>query len=443
MNEVLIKAEQIRDVFRYLRLFENSTLVFHIDDNVIDSAEFHNHIRDICLIHEAGLKVIIVPAARKRIDEILKQSNIDWTINSGCRITDESAMPLIKMAAFDVANKVMTALAAEKHTAVIGNWVRSRGKGIRDGIDFGTSGEIDKIEINSIKAIFENGFIPIFPCIGWSITGKPYNISSLQLATAISVKLNADKLLFLTEGISISNKNSIVPKNIPLSKEGNVFSLNLKELPHFIEVNEAKSTSPQIPQIINLCRLALNACRAGVSRVHILNGSINGSIPCEIFSDFGSGTMIYEDNYGGIRSMTLDDIPAVLNLIKPFVESSILLPRTAGDLSDHCEDYIVYELDDQIRACSALHMYDDKQAEIAAVAVDSNYSNLGVGPKMVNYLIERAKSLHAKSVFVLTTQSADWFETLGFSAASIDTLPKKRREKWSEKRGSKLLKINL
>jgi amino-acid N-acetyltransferase len=88
-------------------------------------------------------------------------------------------------------------------------------------------------------------------------------------------------------------------------------------------------------------------------------------------------------------------------------------------------------------------MYEDGQAENAEVAVDSNYSNLGVGPKMVHYLIEKAKSLHAKSVFVLTTQSADWFETLGFTAAPIDTLPKKRREKWSEKRGSKLLKINL
>ena len=142
MKEQIVheKAERIRDVLRYVRKFKNTTVIIYIDDEIIDSRLFTSHIRDICLIHETGLNVILVPGARKRINEVLSSAGIKWSYHDNCRITNEEAMPLIKMAAFDVSNKVMTALAAEKKTAVIGNWVRSRGKGIVNGFDYGTIG---------------------------------------------------------------------------------------------------------------------------------------------------------------------------------------------------------------------------------------------------------------------------------------------------------------
>lgn len=474
-TEIFIKAERIRDVIRYIQLFKNKTIVIHIDDSIIDSPLFSSHIKDICYIHDIGMSVIIVPGARKRINEILRQSQIEWTMQKGTRITKDDAMPLIKMAAFDVSNKIMTSLAAEKKTAVIGNWVKARGKGIQDGIDFGTAGNIDKIQIDAVKTILSNGFIPIFPCIGWSTTGKPYNIGSLQLAATVSVKANANKLFFLTQQTSITKEQFIIPDNTPLSEEGCVPALSVKELPFFIEQNEAIKTNKNaelVAETINLLRIALSACRAGVERVHILNGSLNGTIPCEIFSDFGSGTMIYEDNYGGIRPLRHADIPELLNLIHPFVEKGILLARTEQELFDQVDDFIVYELDGRIRACAALHLYDangariltstnannaqnctnlDKnatcanalQGEIAAVAVDQSCSHIGIGPRLVDYLITKGKNQNLKSIFVLTTQTADWFEQLGFVQDNVDSLPISRRAKWSKERGSKVLRKNL
>ena len=107
------RAERIRDVIRYIRRFKNATVVIYIDDALLASPLFTSHIRDICLIHEAGLQVLIVPGARNRIDQVLNEAKIEWTIKDGCRIADEDAMPLIKMAAFDVSNRIMTALAGE------------------------------------------------------------------------------------------------------------------------------------------------------------------------------------------------------------------------------------------------------------------------------------------------------------------------------------------
>lgn len=441
-SPILEKAERIRDVIRYIKRFKNATVVIYLDDDIIDSPLFVSHIRDIALIHQAGLRVILVPGARRKIDEYLSKNGISWTYENGIRITPVEAMPLIKNAAFDAANVVMTSLAGENLTAVIGNWVRARGKGVLSGVDFATAGEIDKLDDNTIETILNNGFIPIFPCIGWSLNGKPYNISSAQLASQIATHLQADKLFFLLPDAELSAKNFTIPKELGLSPEGCVPAMNIEELDEFLEVNNSQTNDSE-QKIISMLNLAKKSVESGVTRVHILNGSIEGTLPCEIFSDLGSGTMIYKSNYGKFRAMRREDISAVLSLIRPFVSKEILLPRSEQQMEAEYNDFIVYELDGAVRACAALHIYDRSQAEIAALAVDETCAHIGIGPKMIEYLIEKAKTVSIESVFILTTQTADWFEKQGFVADSIDTLPERRRKIWNPKRGSKLFRLNL
>lgn len=464
MNEVLIheKADRIRDVIRYIKKFRNAVVVVYLDDRLLDSPNFSSHIRDICLIHEAGLKVILVPGAAKRISEILTEAKIQWSFHNNCRITPPEAMPLIKMAAFDVSNQIMTSFAGEKVTSVIGNWVRARSKGVIDGFDYGTSGEIDKLQIDAVKTILDNGFIPIFPCIGWSAAGKPYNISSVQLSQQIAIHLKADKLFYMVSDAEISSDNFTIPENIGTSAEGTVPAMNIEEVDQFIETNKALVNSMEISEnsteplvvfkdkqtvscetIFTLLKLAKTACNEGVDRVHIINGSIDGTVPCEIFSDLGSGTMIYTNNYGKIRQMTRDDISEVITLMQPFVNQGILLQRTKEQLDNQYQNYIVYELDGAIRACSALIPYPDGQMEIAAVAVDKTCSNIGIGPKMIKFLVKQAKEMKASGLFLLTTQTSDWFENLGFIPSEVSTLPQQRKEKWTPERGSKVLRYKI
>ena len=432
------KAQQIRDVIRYLQKFKQAIVVIYIDDEIINSSLFSSHMRDISLLHQAGLKVVIVPGSRKRIDQILTESNISWTYNNNIRITNEDAIPQIKMAAFDISNIIMTSLAANNITATIGNWVRARAKGVINGIDYGTAGEIDKLQIESIKNILDNGFIPIFPCIGWSSIGKPYNISSITLAEEIAINLKADKLFFLMMNEKISNTNFSIPQSIGLSEESEIPAMNINELDLFLE----KNTNSNNTKIISLLNTAKNACLNGVTRTHILNGAYDGALPCEIFSDLGSGTMIYSENYGKVRPMTQQDIPSVLSIMNPFIKKQILLPRTEDELLSQLNDYITYEIDECVCACAALHVHQN-QAEIAAVAVDETYSHLGIGPKLIEHLITKAKNLNLQSVFILTTQSADWFEKLGFQSDSIDSLPEERKKFWTPERNSKVYRLKI
>lgn len=417
------KAENVRDVIRYLQKFKNALVVIYLDDKTIESLLYSSHIRDIALLHEAGLQVVIIPGARSRIDEVLTSSKIDWCYHENTRVTTADAMPLIKMAAFDVSNTIMTSLAANSITAVIGNWVRSRGKGVIDGFDYGTAGEIDKLEVESIKTVLNHGFIPIFPCIGWNSIGHPYNISSMLLAQQVAVNLKADKLFYVTQGGGLYNADSNVP------------AMTLEEVDDFINQNTVNDETKAVLQT------AKDACQNGVTRVHLVDGAQDGVILTEIFSDLGSGTMIYTSNYGKIRPMEQTDIPSVLGIIGPFVKSGKLLPRTQQQLENTFGDYVVYSVDGGVHACAALHLYEDGQAEIAAVAVDEHFEHMGIGPKLIESLIAKAKSKNVKSVFIMTTQAADWFEKLGFEEDKIESLPEKRREMWTAQRNSKVFRL--
>ena len=141
--------------------------------------------------------------------------------------------------------------------------------------------------------------------------------------------------------------------------------------------------------------------------------------------------------------MKREDIPSVLSLMQPFIRRGILLPRTKQQLTAQLEDFIVYELDDCIRACAALHLYNGGQAEIAGVAVDESCAHIGIGPKIIEYLIDRARKLKLHSVFILTTQTGDWFEQLGFVQDSLSSLPEKRKAEWTPVRNSKIFRLEL
>ncbi|BDC94615.1 N-acetylglutamate synthase [Treponema bryantii] len=429
-------AENVRDVIRYLQKFKNALLVIYLDDKTISSPLFSSHIRDIAMLHQAGLKVVLIPGARRRIDEVLDNAKIKWTYNENMRVTTPDAMPLIKMAAFDVSNTVMTSLAANNITAVIGNWVRARGKGVLNGFDYGTAGEIDKLETDAICTVLNDGFIPIFPCIGWNAAGHPYNISSMLLAKQVAMNLKADKLFFMMFNEEIKAQNYAIPEGLALSETGNIPAMDLEEVDRFLDANPSISG-----EIRNLMKASQEACRAGVTRVHILNGNKDGVLPCEIFSGLGSGTMIYTGGYGKVRPMVQTDIPSVLSIMRPFMDAGKLLPRTEAQLSADLADYIVFELDGGVHACAALHFYQDGQAEIAAVAVDENYAHMGIGPKLMDNLIEQATQADSTSIFIMTTQTADWFEQLGFVEDTIDSLPEERQKLWTPQRNSKVYRL--
>jgi amino-acid N-acetyltransferase len=425
------QVETIRQAFNYINKFKNKTFVIKIDDALISLPCFPGLIKDIALLHHMGIKVIIVPGSKERIDEILNKYQIKSNIINGIRISTPESMPFIKMASFDVCNKVMTMLAENNIHSVIGNWVKARGIGVRNGIDYQNSGLVENIQTDIINNILSDNLVPIFPNIGWNAVGKPYNISSNELAFTVSTELKAAKLFFIINSAGIKAKNFKLPKNVYVSSNGTISQLTLSEAEKFLSENKNTNSKTEYEFV----SLAYRACKGGVERVHIVDGNTEGMLLKEIFSSRGLGTMIYANQHENIRPMNYADVAEVLELLKPYVESGALVKRTAAELEEKLNDFVVYDVDGIIHGCGALHVYE-RMGEIAAIAVDDMYEKLGIGKKIVMYLMEKAFKMKLKSVFLLTTQAADWFLSLGFTRADVKILPKERQQTYDKKRNS-------
>ncbi len=430
-------VETIREVLSYLEQFQDSTFVVKIDYDILNHPLFSLLVKDLSLLHEAGVRIAVIPGATGRIDDVLASYSVPYRYVKGVRVAGEEGIPFIKMAAFDVSNSLMTMLAANGVNAVIGNWVRARGIGVIDGVDFKSAGVPESVRAETVHKVLEDDMIAVFPCIGWSSVGRPYNISSNELAVTVAATLGADKLFFVTSRDGYNAASFTVPQTVPVAPGGRLANFSPTDLEEFFKLNPGREKE------LELLSLARRACAAGVERVHILDGRIEGVILKEAFSNLGSGTMVYSNRYGGIRPMSLHDVSDVLRIMQPFVERGILLPRSVGQLEEGVQDYVVFELDDSVHACAALHEFPDGQAEIAGIAVDPNIAHLGVGPKLVGFLEERARKKGLAAVFALTTQTADWFEKLGYEEKDPSVLPEKKRQTYNIQRKSRVFRKAL
>jgi amino-acid N-acetyltransferase len=197
--------------------------------------------------------------------------------------------------------------------------------------------------------------------------------------------------------------------------------------------------------MLDLVRLACRACQEGVSRVHIVNGEIEGVVLKEIFSSVGCGTMVYANEHENVRPMRRADIPEALRLMRPFIQKEALVERREEELAARLGDFVVYDVDGLIHACGALHRSaeDPQRAEVAAVAVDETYAGFGVGRRIVSFLIERAKALGLRQLYVLTTQTADWFVQFGFREGGVEDLPEDKRRLYNRQRNSRVLLLDV
>lgn len=434
----------IRDVFMYAHRFRGATFVFHIDYDVVSAPFFPLTVRDLVLLHQVEIRVVLVPGARRRIDQILEKYGVACELVDGVRISSPEAMPFIKMAAFDVANRVMTQLSGHNTNAVIGNWVRARSLGVRDGVDFGDSGVVDRLDLDLLRRTLDEGLMPIFPCIGWSAAGRPYNISSVELARRLAVELDSEKLFFveaeapLTQADVDADHADAIPAEA-VTPDGRVSRLDLEQAQTLLDAGALRQDSSHK----NLLRVALDACAKGVNRTHIVDGRIEGVILREIFSSLGSGTMIYTNEYENIRPMEAEDVPEVLRLMQPLVDRRVLLARNEADIAENAGDYVVYETDGTVHGCAALHRRAAHAGEIAAVAVDERFAHLSIGRRLVAYLLDRARARGFKRVVALTTATSDWFESFGFKKGAVEDLPEERRKSYDPDRNSRIYVLDV
>lgn len=407
----------------YINTHRGKVFVIAFGGRAITHDGFTTLIHDIALLHSLGIRLVLVHGSRLQIDDILNKNHISTHFHDGIRITPRNALPYILSAVG--ANRLFiesefskglanSPLFGAKISVISGNFVTARPFGVRDGVDFGLTGEVRKIDKEAILHNLSQNHIVLLGSVGFSATGEVFNLETSQLASQIAIALGADKLIFLDDEMGLYDDDGKL-----------IREMNTQTAKRFIDY-------PNIAQ-------AIHACTHGVHRVHLLSFVQDGAMIAELFTTDGHGTMISQSDYDHIRAATALDIIGIMAIIHPLEEEGILVARSRERLEEQIEDFSVMERDGQIIGCVALHDLDEDSAELASLALHGDYRSGERGTKLLQFVEHAAKILGKKQLFALTTRTLHWFIEHGYQEISPTALPPKRHEAWHNGRNSKVL----
>ncbi len=425
-------VEWFRHSTPYIRAFRGRTFVITFGGEMLTDAQFPNLVHDLVLLNSLGIRLVLVHGARPQITKLLKQRDIKTEYVDGIRITNDAALECLKQAAGSVRVEIEALLSMgisdmpldKLPTRVVsGNFVTAKPLGVRDGIDFCHSGEIRRIDTDSIRWHLEDENIVLLSPMGYSPTGEVFNLTAETVATEAARQLEADKLIFMADESLTAGKKSAV-----------MHELTQDDAEELLRSKKKFKASTRL-----LLSHALKASVSGVKRVHIIDRDIDGGLLLELFTRDGVGSMLTANAYETIREASIDDIGGILDLIRPLEEQGQLVRRSREVLETEIQHFTVIERDGLIVACAAFYPYVNEQlAELACLAVHENYQGEGRGNTIFDYIIKQTRQLGIEKMFVLTTQTAHWFRERCFKPAKLEQLPIKKRSLYNYQRQSKV-----
>lgn len=125
-----------------------------------------------------------------------------------------------------------------------------------------------------------------------------------------------------------------------------------------------------------------------------------------------------------VRRARLADVPKMMPLLNEYVHQAEILPRTEQDVYRSIREWVVVEAEANIVGMGSLLVMWHDLAEIRSLVIDPTYQGFGLGGKIVNKLLDEAKSLEVGRVFALTRKPG-FFLKLGFQLTDIKELPRK------------------
>ncbi len=122
------------------------------------------------------------------------------------------------------------------------------------------------------------------------------------------------------------------------------------------------------------------------------------------------------------KKATLLDIASMQKLVKPEVESGIILARNDDEIATNIRSYILAFHKNELIGFGALHVHTTTLAEIRSLIVKDGYRGKEVGKNIVLNCLEEAKKLGIKKVLSLTYKQ-NFFQRLGFVEIPKESLP--------------------
>jgi acetylglutamate kinase len=291
MKQALEKAKILIEALPYIKAFANKTVVIKYGGHaMVDDALKKNFALDIILLKYIGINPVVVHGGGPQINQFLGKMNIQSNYVQGMRVTDGETMDVVEMVLVGKVNKEIVGLINHHGGKAVGlsgrdgDLIKAQKMQILKDqvenappelIDLGRVGKVTEINPEILITLESKNFIPVIAPVGVGEEGQSYNINADLVAGAIASRLNAEKLVLLTDVKGVLDKNSAL---IP--------TMTCDEVDKYI--HSKVIVGGMIPKV----KCCQDAVKAGVKKAHIVDGRTEHSILLEIFTKEGIGTEV-------------------------------------------------------------------------------------------------------------------------------------------------------
>ncbi|MEY3105377.1 MAG: acetylglutamate kinase [Betaproteobacteria bacterium] len=283
-----LKAAILAEAMPYIRRFHSRMVVVKYGGNAMTEESLkRSFAADVVLLKLVGIHPVVVHGGGPQIEQLLSRVGKKGEFVQGMRVTDAETMDIVEMVLAGQVNKEIVELIntaggrAVGLTGQDGGLIRARKLLMstpgnpEETLDIGQVGEIQSIDPAVILTLSQQGFIPVIAPIASGEEGETYNINADVVAGKVAEILRAEKLVLMTNTAGV------------LDRDGNLLTgLTAKRVDELFA--DGTISGGMLPKISS----ALDAAKAGVNAVHIIDGRVDHALLLEIMTDSGVGTMI-------------------------------------------------------------------------------------------------------------------------------------------------------
>ena len=272
-----LKGPSFEEVKNYLEKYNDEYIVIKCGGSVlVDQSLFDNFINDISILNKLGFIPIIVHGGGKKISIKLNEAGIKSNFINGLRVTDKKSINIVEEVLNNFNKEITDAL---KNNDCDSQGITNKQNNIlfvkQENKELGFVGTPKEINQSIIEQIVKEKKVPVIAPLGLDKDNQVFNINADTAAGAIAKKLNARRLIIM------SDVEGVLDKDKKLISE-----INTKKVDELIK--DETISGGMIPKIKNSLDVASN----GVKGVCIIDGRLKHSILFELLSDKGSGTLI-------------------------------------------------------------------------------------------------------------------------------------------------------
>ncbi len=278
-------AEVLIDTFPWLKLNTGKTIVIKYGGAAMVDGKLRDAVMgDIVLLKIMGVNPVIVHGGGAAITENMQRFGLEVEFKNGQRVTSPEAMDVVKMTLIGKVNEELVLTMNDHGNLAVGVNGTDAGTMIAEQAseELGRVGKVVEVNPGYIESLIASDYVPIIASVGMGTDGNSYNINADVAAGAIAGAIGAHKIIFLSDVDGyyedINDPDSLIS------------DLTLEEVQDLIA--SGKVAKGMIPKL-NSCLYALEQ---GVSRAHIINGTMPHSILLELLTSAGVGTVIHTDD---------------------------------------------------------------------------------------------------------------------------------------------------